>query len=199
MATLEKTIDSDDLLRRLKNGDETAMGELVRDNWDRVFSRAYGLLKNREDAEEVAQDTFLRAKNGAESFRGDCSASTWLHRIATNLARNKYWYWWRRKRGESVSIDSSVSADSELTLADTLACDAPNPADRALSREFSELLPLAMQSLDEKYSQVLRMRSELDMSYDEIAEELNLTVGTVKSRLSRAREQLRDALAGLEK
>ncbi len=199
MATLEKTIDSDDLLRRLKNGDETAMGELVRDNWDRVFSRAYGLLKNREDAEEVAQDTFLRAKNGAESFRGDCSASTWLHRIATNLARNKYWYWWRRKRGESVSIDSSVSADSELTLADTLACDAPNPADRALSSEFSELLPLAMQSLDEKYSQVLRMRSELDMSYDEIAEELNLTVGTVKSRLSRAREQLRDALAGLEK
>lgn len=190
--------DSEELIRRMKEGEESAFADLVRSNWDRVFSRAYGLLKNRQDAEEVAQDTFIRARNALHSFRGECSASTWLHRIATNLARNKYWYWWRRKRGESLSIDASVGdEDSQICLADTLSSDAPTPSQDVLASEFAELLPKAIETLDEKYAQVLRMRAERDLSYEEIASELNITVGTVKSRLSRAREQLRVALESL--
>ncbi len=195
MSNLEKTMKADDLLQRLKDGDNAAFTDLVRENWDKVFSRAYGLLKNREDAEEVTQDTFVRARNGVNSFRGECSTSTWLHRIATNLARNKYWYWWRRKRGESMSLDAQMSEGSDSTFADVLPCSNPTPADSALTSEFSDLLPKAIASLDDKYAQILRMRSEKDMSYEQIAKELNLTVGTVKSRLSRAREQLREAIA----
>ena len=194
MAKIERQVDSDELLRRLKCGEEAVFDDFVRDNWDRVFTRAYGLLNNREDAEEVTQDTFIRARKGAENFRGDCSAATWLHRIATNLARNKYWYWWRRKRAESFSIDSTLSEDNDLTFADTIAAEAPTPSDDMLTSEFADILPKAINSLDEKYSTILIMRAERDMSYDEIAAELNLTVGTVKSRLSRAREQLKSTL-----
>ena len=190
--------DSEDLIQRMKKGEDAAFAALVRSNWDKVFSRAYGLLKNREDAEEVAQDTFIRAKRGVSSFRGECSASTWLHRIATNLARNKYWYWWRRKRGESLSIDSSLTGEaSDISIIDTMQSEAPTPSDDALTSEFEQLLPQAMATLDEKYAQVLLMRTERELSYDEIAEELNISVGTVKSRLSRAREQLREALETL--
>ena len=183
-----------EMLRRMQNGEESAFGDFVRSNWDKVFSRAYGLLKNREDAEEVAQDTFIRAQKGINSFRGECSASTWLHRIATNLARNKYWYWWRRKRSESLSIDAKISENSDATFSETIACEKLNPSDGALASEFEDILPKAVAALDEKYAQVLRMRSQDDMSYEEIAKELGLTVGTVKSRLSRAREQLREIL-----
>lgn len=198
MSNLEKTVDMEDLIRRMKNGEEAAFGDLVRDNWEKVFSRAYSLLKNKEDAEEVAQDTFIRARKGIESFRGECSASTWLHRIATNLARNKYWYWWRRKRAESLSLDAPVAEDATSTFTDVIASDSPTPADEALSGEFMKTLPMAIDSLDEKYAQILRMRAQQDMSYDEIAKKLGMTVGTVKSRLSRAREQLRAVLASME-
>ncbi|MBR6389641.1 MAG: sigma-70 family RNA polymerase sigma factor [Opitutales bacterium] len=197
MQNTNNTLEAD-MVRRLQNGEESAFGEFVRSNWDKVFSRAYGLLKNKEDAEEVAQDTFIRAQKGIGSFRGECSAATWLHRIATNLARNKYWYWWRRKRSESLSIDAKISEDSDATFSDTIACQKPNPSDGALAAEFEDILPKAMARLDDKYAQVLRMRSQLDMSYEEIAGELNLTVGTVKSRLSRAREQLREILEELQ-
>lgn len=198
MSDIHELTGSDDVIRRLKNGDEDAFGDLVRDNWERVFSRAYGLLKNKEDAEEVTQDTFIRAKNGIDSFRGECSASTWLHRIATNLARNKYWYWWRRKKVDSMSLDTPLNDDTAASFADTIACAKPTPADNALSGEFSEILPRAINMLDEKYAQILRLRAQQDLSYEEIAQELGMTVGTVKSRLSRAREQLRLVLASLE-
>lgn len=198
MSQIDKTVEMEDVIARMKNGEEAAFGDLVRDNWERVFSRAYGLLKNKEDAEEVAQDTFIRARKGIDSFRGECSTSTWLHRIATNLARNKYWYWWRRKKAESLSLDAPVSEDADATFADAIASDAPTPSDNALSGEFAEMLPRAIATLDEKYAVILRMRAQQDLSYEEIADELGMTVGTVKSRLSRAREQLRAVLATME-
>ena len=198
MSNLDKTVEKDDVISRMKSGDDLAFGDLVRDNWERVFTRAYGLLKNKEDAEEVAQDTFIRARKGIESFRGECSASTWLHRIATNLARNKYWYWNRRKKAESFSIDAPVSADSDTTFSETIASDAMTPAENVVSGEFADMLPRAISMLDEKYAVILKMRAQQDLSYEEIAEQLGMTVGTVKSRLSRAREQLRTALASLE-
>ena len=97
-----ETSNSDKLLTKLKNGDDCAFSELVETYWEKIYNRANSLLSNHQDAEEVAQDTFLRARKSIGNFRGDCSISTWLYHIATNLARNKHWYWWRRKRSESV-------------------------------------------------------------------------------------------------
>lgn len=184
----------DSLLERLKSGDDIAFGELVKDNWGKIYNRANSLLDNHQDAEEVAQDTFLRARNNISSFRGECSISTWLYHIATNLARNKHWYWWRRKRSHSVSLDAKVSEDSELTFSDMISCDELSPAETAASSEFIAHLPEAINSLPSKYSEVLKLRNELDLSYEDIADKLDISVGTVKSRLSRAREFLREEL-----
>ncbi len=183
------------LLERLRNGDDNAFGELVNTHWDKIYNRAHSLLDNRQDAEEVAQDTFIRARNSIQKFRGECSLSTWLYHIATNLAHNKHWYWWRRKRANSISLDTPIGDDGDMTVSDIVAGEDENPAESAMSSEFAEMLPKAIAALPEKYSEVLRLRSAEDLSYEEIAQKLGLSVGTVKSRLSRAREYLRMELA----
>lgn len=179
------------MLDRLKNGDDCAFGELVNTHWDKIYNRANSLLSNHQDAEEVAQDTFLRARKSIVNFRGECSLSTWLYHIATNLARNKHWYWWRRKRGESVSLDSQVGDDENTRLCDVIAGDDDTPAEETESNEFAHTLPEAIASLPAKYGDVIKLRVARDLSYEEISAELGISVGTVKSRLSRAREYLR--------
>lgn len=179
------------MLDRLKNGDDCAFGELVNTHWDKIYNRANSLLSNHQDAKEVAQDTFLRARKSIVNFRGECSLSTWLYHIATNLARNKHWYWWRRKRGESVSLDSQVGDDENTKLCDVIAGDDDTPAEETESNEFARTLPEAIASLPAKYGDVIKLRVARDLSYEEISAELGISVGTVKSRLSRAREYLR--------
>lgn len=179
------------MLDRLKNGDDCAFGELVNTHWDKIYNRANSLLSNHQDAEEVAQDTFLRARKSIVNFRGECSLSTWLYHIATNLARNKHWYWWRRKRGESVSLDSQVGDDENTRLCDVIAGDDDTPAEETESNEFARTLPEAIASLPAKYGDVIKLRVARDLSHEEISAELGISVGTVKSRLSRAREYLR--------
>lgn len=179
------------MLDRLKNGDDCAFGELVNTHWDKIYNRANSLLSNHQDAEEVAQDTFLRARKSIVNFRGECSLSTWLYHIATNLARNKHWYWWRRKRGESVSLDSQVGDDENTRLCDVIAGDDDTPAEETESNEFAHTLPEAIASLPAKYGDVIKLRVARDLSYEEISAKLGISVGTVKSRLSRAREYLR--------
>ena len=129
------------MLDRLKNGDDCAFGELVNTHWDKIYNRANSLLSNHQDAEEVAQDTFLRARKSIVNFRGECSLSTWLYHIATNLARNKHWYWWRRKRGESVSLDSQVGDDENTRLCDVIAGDDDTPAEETESNELPAPCP----------------------------------------------------------
>lgn len=182
---------SGELLERLKDGDEAAFGEMVKLNWEKIYNRANSLLSNQQDAEEVAQDTFIRARNSILKFRGECSISTWLYHIATNLSRNKHWYWWRRKRGSTLSFDATVGEDTTMTLADIIHNDDPTPLEELASGEFMAMLPKAIKSLPEKYSEVIRLRNEQDLSYEDIATKMNISVGTVKSRLSRAREYLR--------
>ncbi len=183
------------LLERLRNGDESAFGELVNTHWEKIYRRAHNLLEDRRDAEEVAQDTFIRAKNSIQKFRGECSLSTWLYHIATNLAHNRHWYWWRRKRSSSISLDAPIGYNSDMTVSDVVPEENKNPVENAISNEFAEILPKAIDSLPEKYSEVLKLRSAEDLSYEDIAQKLNLSVGTVKSRLSRAREYLRMKLS----
>lgn len=197
---MAKSIQStcpDTLLERLKDGDDVAFGELVNENWDKIYNRANSLLDNRQDAEEVAQDTFIRARKNIGNFRGDCAITTWLYHIATNLAHNKHWYWWRRKRGQSISLDTPLGDEGDMTVCDTIASESQDPADSAVSSELAELLPRAIDALPPKYGEVLKLRNSEDLSYEEIAERLHLSVGTIKSRLSRAREYLREELERL--
>lgn len=182
------------LVSRFKNGDHDAFDEMVTRYWDRIFARAFHLLKNREDAEEVTQDTFIRAQKGLANFRGDSSFSTWLFQIATNLSHNRYWYWWRRKRSASFSIDASLTEDSETTLVDILPAEGENPGEATLTQEFVDQVSVCMGELNDKHREILTLRNVHNLSYEEIAEELQISVGTVKSRIARARENLREKL-----
>ena len=184
------------LVDRFKAGDQGAFDEMVSRYWDRIFSMVNQLLRNQQDAEEVTQDAFVRAHRGLTNFRGESSFSTWLYQIATNLARNRYWYWWRRKRDRSVSFEAPVSADSETTLAEVFPADVETPEDATVTQEFLDRVAAGMEQLSEKHREILILRNVQNLAYEEIAEILTMSVGTVKSRIARARESLRQKLGG---
>ncbi len=182
------------LVARFKAGDEAAFEEMVSRYWGRIYAMVLQLLRNSQDAEEITQDAFIRAHRGLENFRGDSSFSTWLYQIATNLARNRYWYWWRRKRDKSISFDQTVGGESDTTLAEIFPADIETPQDVAVTNEFQERVSAAMELLNDKHREVLVLRNIKSLSYEEIAVELGISIGTVKSRIARARESLRDRL-----
>ncbi len=183
------------LVCRFNAGDETAFVEIVARYRERMLAVGFGVLKNGADAEEIAQDTFIRAHRALGQFRGDASLATWLHRIALNLARNRYWYFFRRRRQATLSLDCPFGADNHSTFSDLAASGAPDPARAAANGEFSQLVDACLERLGSQPREILHLRNALDLSYGEIAGRLGLNIGTVKSRLARARERLRVLLA----
>jgi RNA polymerase sigma-70 factor, ECF subfamily len=182
------------LVDRFKGGDQSAFDEMVSRYWSRIYSMVHQLLRNSEDAEEVTQDAFIRAHRGLANFRGESAFSTWLYQIATNLARNRYWYWWRRKRDKSVSIDAPIGADNATTLADVIPADVETPDDITVTQEFVNRIGQTMERISAKHREILILRNIKNLSYEEIAAILGISVGTVKSRIARARESLRSKL-----
>lgn len=183
------------LVDRIKAGDEVAFNEMVVKYWDRIYSMVHQLLRNQQDAEEVTQDAFIRAHRGLGNFRGDAAFSTWLYQIATNLARNRYWYWWRRKRDKTVSFDQPLGDDSDsATLAEIIPSEVESPDDISVTSEFTERVATCMEKLGKKHREILVLRNVQNHSYEEVAEILGISVGTVKSRIARAREALRELL-----
>ena len=182
------------LVDRFKSGDASAFDEMVSRYWDRIFSMVNQLLRNAQDAEEVTQDAFIRAHRGLANFRGESAFSTWLYQIATNLARNRYWYWWRRKRDQSISLDAPLGSDNTTTLAEILPAETETPDDITVTREFVTRIGTGMERLGTKHREILILRNVKNLSYEEIAKILGISVGTVKSRIARARESLRSKL-----
>ena len=183
-----------DLVARFKGGDGSAFDEMVRRYWDRIYSMVNQLLRNPQDAEEVTQDAFIRAHRGLVNFRGEAAFSTWLYQIATNLARNRYWYWWRRKRDKSVSFDAPVGPDTNLTLAEVIPAEVDSPDDLTVTQELVDRVAVGMEKLNAKHREILILRNVKNLSYEEIAAILHLSIGTVKSRIARARDRLRDKI-----
>jgi len=182
-----------ELLERCRAGDETAFDDLVVRHQQRAFNVAFQLLRDHEDATEVAQDAFVRIYRSIGAFRGECEFTTWLHQIVVNLARNKHRWWKRRGRQASVSLDSTVeTADGEVPMQIAGTADAPDV--QAVKVEFVELLGQRMHELPGKFREVLVLRNIDNLSYEEIAKVLDCSIGTVKSRLARAREVLRKSM-----
>ena len=142
----------------------------------------------------MTQDAFIRAHRGLGNFRGDSAFSTWLYQIATNLARNRYWYWWRRKRDQSVYFDAPVGDENSLPLSEMIAADVETPEDATVTQELVYRIAVGMEKLGAKHREILILRNVKNLSYEEIAVILGLSVGTVKSRIARARETLRARL-----
>jgi RNA polymerase sigma-70 factor (ECF subfamily) len=162
---------------------------------EKIFGITFALLRNRSDAEEITQDTFIRAHRGLIHFRGDSSLATWLHRIAVNLARNRYWYFFRRRRHATLSLDCPLGDEGDSTFTDLVASESPDPAREAATGEFAALVSDCMGRLEPRHREILTLRNILHRPYEEIAATLGINVGTVKSRIARARENLRSLLA----
>ena len=175
------------LVSAARQGDMAAFESLVRLYEKRVFALTLLMCGDREDAAEAAQEAFLAAWQGLAFFRGDSSFSTWLYRLASNACVDLLRRESRHRTAAGLSLD-----DEELNL------DVPDPArspqDEAERREMREEIERWLASLSPEHREVLVLREIHQLSYDEIAETLDLDVGTVKSRISRGRKQLRKFL-----
>lgn len=185
----------DELVRRFIGGDEPSFAKIVRRYEAKIFGVAKRILRNHADAEEITQDTFVRAHRGLANFRGDSALGTWLQTIAMNLARNRYWYFFRRCRHLTLSLDSPIGNGKTATLADLFSSASPDPAREKCKGEFEELIAACMNNLSASHRAILILRSSKNFSYEEIANQLGVCPGTVKSRIARARECLRACLA----
>jgi RNA polymerase sigma-70 factor (ECF subfamily) len=179
------------LIRRFAGGDESAFNEIMQHYNSRIFNIVHNLLHNFGDAEEVVQDTFVRAHRNLIHFRGDSSLATWLCRIAVNLAHNRYWYFFRRRRHATLSLDCPVGDEGGATLADLISGDTPDPAHQSAHNDFAEMTATCLSQLEDHHREILTQRLVHDRSYDEIGAVLGIKPGTVKSRIKRARERLR--------
>lgn len=177
------------LIERCAAGDESAYAELVAEHQRMVVQLAMNLLGDHDEALDLSQEVFLRVFRTISGFRGQSTLRTWIYRIAVNQARNRHRFWRRRHRADQVSLDAHVEIHGEL-----LSGVETGP-DRVLAqKELASRLQRALDALpfDQRTAIVLR---EVDgLSYDEIAFSLGVAVGTVKSRLTRARQSLRLAL-----
>lgn len=184
-----------ELVVRAQAGASEAFDELVGRHAGRMFQLAFGLLGNRQDAEEVVQDTFVRAYRNLAGFRGEASFSTWLYRIATNLSRNKYK--WNRCRGAGVNIslsDQSPGLGEDLREDMMIADESMGPDQRIQQMELGGAIAAAVNRLPANLREVMILRHIENLPYERIAEICEVQLGTVKSRLSRAREMVKQGL-----
>lgn len=170
-------------------GNHQAFNQLIERYWGRIYARVYHLLGNREDAEEVTQDSFSRALESLASFRWEATFSTWLYQIASNLARNRYWYWRRRGRERSIALEAPLTEDG-LSLSEILSDGSADPGDHLRWEEFRASIETQLSRLPGRHREIMEMRLLDDLSYEEISERLEIPVGTVKSRIARARYYL---------
>ncbi|HKD65415.1 MAG TPA: sigma-70 family RNA polymerase sigma factor [Candidatus Binataceae bacterium] len=181
--------DEQDLVRRAKHGDREAFGVLVQRYQQRVVGVARALVHNPDDAVELGQETFIRAFQNLKSFEGRSSFSTWLYRIASNLAID-----WRRRESRYM-VAHGEEAENELRKIPSGEGDSF----RALARdETSRKVREALKELTAEHRQVILLREMEGLSYEEISDILSCPKGTVMSRLHYARSHLRDLLKDVE-
>ncbi len=181
------------LIERCKRGDLGAFNDLVRKYEKQVYNFAYRLTGNYDDANDVAQDAFLRVFNAIGTFRGDSSFSTWLFRITTNVFLDE------RKKAKShpqTSLDEYLEL-GESSVARQIEDPSPTPEAVLEESERAQILQKAVGDLPEYQRAMVTLYHTQQKSYEEIAEILDLPIGTVKSRLNRARLALKEKLSGI--
>jgi RNA polymerase sigma-70 factor, ECF subfamily len=184
------SIDESQLVTQSREGDTTAFNELVRRYEGKIFRLAQHVTQNKEDAEDVLQETFLKAYEHLDQFKGDSKFYTWIVRIAVNQALMKLR---RRKTDKSVSLDETIDTGEDTVTREIAAWDE-DPEQRFSRDELGGILDSAVQSLEPLYRSVFVLRDIEELSTEETAEALGLSIPAVKSRLLRARLQLRERL-----
>ena len=183
-------------IERLKRSDPAAFETLVKERSGEIYGLLYRLTENAEEARDLTQETFLRAFQSIGQFRGESDLRTWIYRIAINQARNR-WRWWRRRhRDATVSIDANDTPGNAAVIAQLRSDRSKDPEHDAIAHERERALRKALSGLKRVYREAVVLRDIEGFAYEEIATALDISVGTVKSRLARGRQELRRKLEG---
>lgn len=175
------------LVKRAQNGDYSAFEELVRIYQNKIYALSINLAGNREDAQDLAQEALIKAFRAIGSFRNEADFGTWIYRITVNA-----WLNYRRKNsGSIISLDEAFLRDDGGEMRRELAATSDDPLQTLEKKEFKDLVHLALNSLSDEHRTVLVLRELEGYSYEEVSQLLGCSLGTVKSRLSRAREVMR--------
>jgi len=174
------------IVQKALKGNQEAYTVLLKKYRGTIFSLVYRMVKSKDEAEDLVQETFIKAFSALSSFNDEYAFSTWLFKIASNNCID----YLRKKRLQTLSIDKPVeSKDGQIVK------EYPDPIEtpekRLIAHEKTSIIDIAIDSLPKKYRMVIIMRHKEEKSYEEIADELNLPLGTVKARIFRAREKLK--------
>jgi len=185
------------IVAELKAGSEAAYAWLIGEFQQPVYGLVYRVVNDPSDAADTTQDVFLKVFRGMKHFHGESSLKTWIYRIALHEAANRR-RWWFRHKSKETSIEPAESDSPGLTenaLQIALTDPAESPFDNVAHHEVQQRVEQELRKVPEPYRTTLILRDLEEMSYEEIAEVLEVSLGTVKSRLTRGREALRQRLA----
>ena len=186
MAEVETTHDLDlDLVRRVQRGDSAAFDLLVRKYQHRIAGLIGRYIADWSEVQDVAQETFLRAYRAIGNFRGDAQFYTWLHRIAVNTAKNHLVAHNRRPPTDDVDAEEAAQYESGVRLRDT-----DTPERELMRQQMEQTVMRAVEALPEELRTAITLREVEGLSYEEIAERMDCPIGTVRSRIFRAREAI---------
>jgi RNA polymerase sigma-70 factor (ECF subfamily) len=179
-------------IRQVKNGDQNAFSEIVELYKDKVYILCYRMLGNSHEAEDIAQEAFIRAYVNIDSYNIDKKFSTWLYRIATNLSIDRI-----RKKKPDFYLDAEVKGTEGLTMYSQVAADVALPEEEVESMELQQCVQAEILKLPDKYRAVIILKYIEELSLKEISEILGLPISTIKTRIHRGREALRKQLRGV--
>ncbi|MBQ2614613.1 MAG: sigma-70 family RNA polymerase sigma factor [Clostridia bacterium] len=179
------------LIQRAQNGDTHAFEILVQEYQTRIFSIAYRMMQNQEDAADLTQEILLKLFKNLDKFRGNSKFSTWVYRVATNSCLDALK---KAKRQSAYSLDKAIETE-EGTLLGEIPDKGSMPQELAEKKAMIEAVRLGILKLSKEHQRVIVLREVEGFSYEEIAQILNCSVGTVKSRINRGRENLKKILS----
>ena len=185
------------IVAELKAGSEAAYAWLIGEFQQPVYGLVYRVVNDPADAADTTQDVFLKVFRGMKHFHGESSLKTWIYRIALHEAANRR-RWWFRHKAKETSIEpaeSEIPGGAENAMQAALTDPADSPFDSVAHREVQQRVDEELRKVPEPYRTTLILRDLEEMSYEEIAEILEVSLGTVKSRLTRGRDALRQRLA----
>lgn len=178
-------------IARLVARDESAFNELVITYERRVYGLVFRMLGRRDEAEDLAQEVFVQVFKAIDQFRGESKLSTWIYRIAVNLCKNRTKYLSRRHAGEQDDIDAMAERVPMSAARAATVGDVSRPDELVEGMQLEDIVKRAIQKLEPEFREALILADVEDMPYEEIAQIMGVPVGTVKSRIHRARAQLK--------
>jgi len=182
-----------ELLTKFKKGDQHAFELLVRKYKMTVFNTIYSIIGNAQEADDIAQEVFLKVYTKAGGFKGKSSFSTWLYRITVNRCVDEL----RKRNSKIISYETEFNEEEKLKLKDVLASKEKDSTQELRQKELQDIIQKAMNSLPEKYRVILTLKEIEGFSYNEISQIMKISLGKVKIWLFRARQKLKEKLAFL--